>query len=169
MALCINQSGTWRDIITQCVNQSGTWREVVFGCINQSGTWRCYGFPNVATAPLGTVIEGGNLVCRSGGVAWIVAPATSEVSRNWYARNDASTRAQQVSGCTGWFVPTITQMQNPGFACRTYWDSLKCFGYWSSTNWNANSARSIDMVDGLTYCQGKPDTICVRAFRCVTY
>jgi hypothetical protein len=65
--------------------------------------------------------EGGNLICISSGVYWIVAPGSSEVARTWYLRNDANTTAQSVSGCTGWFVPTCAQLQNPGYCCRTFW------------------------------------------------
>jgi hypothetical protein len=167
MALCINQSGTWRTITTQCVNQSGTWRKVVTGCINQSGTWRCFGFTPVAP-PLGCAYEGGFLICCASPTRWVVAPNTSEVSRTWYLRNDANTRAQQVSGCTGWFVPTVTQLQNPGYTCRTFWDSFSSAYYWSSTE--VNSPRACYVIFG----GGPPDNVktntnCVRAFRCVTY
>jgi hypothetical protein len=172
MALCINQSGTWRTITTQCVNQSGTWRKVVTGCINQSGTWRCFGFTPPPPAR-GCAYEGGFLICTSSSIAWVVAPNTSEVTRCWYLRNDANTRAQQVSGCTGWFVPTIAQLQNPGYICRTFWDSISVpTSYWSSTESDAGYAYVLASNFGEA-CVGfngnKGNTQCVRAFRCVTY
>jgi len=38
----------------------------------------------VQRASLGDTIESsGNLVCRNGGIAWIVAPASTEVSTTW--------------------------------------------------------------------------------------
>ena len=169
MALCVNQSGTWREISTQCVNDSGTWRQVATGCINQSGTWREFGFYNPGNCPLGSNIEGGYLICKSSSVLWIVAPAATEVSRNWYSRNDANTRAQQVSGCTGWFVPTCGQLQNPGYTCRTYWDSYSSAYFWSSTESDSFNARSVYFFNGYTTNLNKLNTRCVRAFRCVTY
>ena len=42
---------------------------------------------------------GGYILCAAAGVVWVVAPSSSEVSRSWYDRADAATRAQQVSGC----------------------------------------------------------------------
>jgi len=71
----------------------------------------------------GDPFGGGTLICQASGTNWVVAPNTSEVSRNWYCRDDAVTTAQSVSGCTGWFVPSVGQLQNPGYTCRTYWDS----------------------------------------------
>lgn len=169
MPVCINQSGTWRNATRLCVNDSGTWRNINIGCINQSGTWRRFLPPLLARVSLGTSIEGGRLICRASNVAWIVAPAESEVSRNWYSRNDANTRAQQVSGCTGWFVPTCGQLQNPGYVCRTYWDSYSSTIYWSSTEDNSNYAWFVYFGNGITFNLNKTHTFCVRAFRCVTY
>ena len=115
--------------------------------------------------------EGGNLICISSGVYWIVAPGSSEVARTWYLRNDANTTAQSVSGCTGWFVPTCAQLQNPGYCCRTFWDSFFSTRYWSSTESNATAAFPVNFTNG-TADPGygaKDSTFCVRAFRCVTY
>lgn len=169
MPVCINQSGTWRNATRLCVNDSGTWRNINIGCINQSGTWRRFLPPLLARVSLGTSIEGGRLICRASNVAWIVAPAESEVSRNWYSRNDANTRAQQVSGCTGWFVPTCGQLQNPGYACRTYWDSYTAHNYWSSTERFDVHGWYVRLNLGSSSSNNKNFVCCVRAFRCVTY
>jgi hypothetical protein len=120
--------------------------------------------------PLGASFGGGRLICRSGGTAWVVAPSSSQVSRNWYSRNHANTRAQQVSGCTGWFVPTISQLQNPGFTCRQYWDSYStAIRYWSSTQAASNTARDLNFANGAVGTVNKVDGRLVRSFRCVTY
>jgi hypothetical protein len=127
-----------------------------------------YDFTTLALA-LGDAFEGGFLICCSGSVYWIVAPNTSEVSRTWYLRNDANTRAQQVSGCTGWFVPTRPQLQNPGYTCRTFWDSFSSASYWSSTEVYSTLACGMRFSNGIAYSASKSSTYCVRAFRCVTY
>jgi hypothetical protein len=323
MALCINQSGTWRVITTQCINDSGTWRKVVTGCINESGVWRRYGFaiiPTVtltaspatiaqgssstltwsstnatsvtssnfgattvtgstsvspsftsfytitvqsstgdpatsgttvtvvqpptitlsaspssilqgssstltwssanatavttsnfgagavsgstsvspsatttytitvrnicnvtatanstvtvntlATAPLGSSACGGFLVRRFASYAWIVSPYSSEVSRNWYDRNDANTRAQQVSGCTGWFVPD-TSFLACSLCSKNYWDNYSTTRYWSNTEGSANGAQYGNSTFQTFYGTiNKSQIYCVRAFRCVAY
>ena len=128
----------------------------------------------VAAAALGSSIGGGFLICKSGGVGWIVAPNTTEVSRTWYSRDDAVTTANANASCGDWFIPTYQQLQNPGFACRTYWDSYSNTYYMS--NCCIIRVCLISMADGsltpgnfglnITHANCPH---CVRAFRCVTY
>jgi hypothetical protein len=99
--------------------------------LNVSGA-DSYSFTTIPAPALGDAYEGGFLICCSSPTRWVVAPNTSEVSRTWYLREDANTTAQSVSGCTGWFVPTVTQLQNPGYTCRDFWDSFSFSNYWSS-------------------------------------
>ena len=131
-----------------------------------------HSFTTRAVAP-GDSYEGGFLICQSGGTNWIVSSYTAEVSRNWYSRNDAATRAQQVSGCTGWFVPSISQYQNPGFTCRTYWDSYTLANYWTPTEFSGTNACFFNMSSGnpggSAFNNYKSDANCVRAFRTVSY
>lgn len=130
-----------------------------------------YNFNTVYIPALGESFEGGFLICQSAGIRWIVAPSSAEVIRSWYSRDESNTVAQQVSGCTGWFVPTCTQIKNPGFSCRVYWDSWGASGtcYWSSTSCNTTQAWAVSMCSGtgafLTKASGRP----IRSFRCVSY
>ena len=120
----------------------------------------------------GDSYEGGFLICKASPLRWVVSPYSAEVSRSWYLRDDANTRAQQVSGCTGWFVPTRPQLQNPGYCCRSFWGPSPCYSsyyYWSSTESNATRACNVFFGSGTAYICAKTDTNCVRAFRCVTY
>jgi hypothetical protein len=131
-----------------------------------------YDFTTENVPPLGCSYEGGFLICCSSPTRWVVSSYSAEVSRTWYLRNDANTRAQQVSGCTGWFVPTITQLQNPGYTCRNFWGPSPCFSstlYWSSTDLNATHACFVHITGGNASHLTKSLTTCVRAFRCVTY
>jgi hypothetical protein len=130
-------------------------------------------------AGLGFSCEGGFLICQAASLKWIVSTYGAEVSRNWYSRNDANTRAQQVSGCTGWFVPTVSQLQNPGYICRSFWGPSPCFSsclYWSSTESDNANANRVNFLTGTSTASAggspyvsKNFTYCVRAFRCVTY
>jgi hypothetical protein len=121
------------------------------------------------TVELGDPYEGGFLICQSSSVRWIVAPSSSEVSRNWYSRAHANTRAQQVSGCTGWFIPSCVQLKNPGYTCRTFWNAFTATRYWSATAANQNAAIAICFSNGSGNVRLNPQINCVRAFRCVTY
>ena len=124
---------------------------------------------------LGDVYEGGFLICCASPLRWVVSSYSVEVSRDWYSRDDANTTAQSVSGCTGWFVPTQSQLTNPGYICRSFWGPSPCFSsaqYWSSTpvTGDVPRARRINFSTGnYFHNQEKHKTFCVRAFRCVTY
>jgi hypothetical protein len=121
---------------------------------------------------VGDPYEGGFLICKASPLRWVVSPISAEVSRTWYLRNDANTTAQSVSGCTGWFVPTASQLQNPGYCCRSFWGPSPCYSsqlYWSSTEATAPSACRVLFHNGTATASGKTNPYCVRAFRCVTY
>ena len=123
-------------------------------------------------APLGSRpnIACGFLICKTGGTAWIVAPFCTQVSRIWTQRDDAITCANALSGHSGtWFIPTSAQLQNPGYTCRTYWDSFASAFYWSSTESNATCAYIVSITNGTATFACKTPARYVRAFRCVTY
>ena len=124
----------------------------------------------IGNSGLGSAYQCGRVICKNGGIAWIVAPSCSEVSRTWHLRNDAVTTALAcTAGATGWFVPTISQLQNPGYTCRTFWDSFSSTFYWSSTETTATDACLVFFNNGNSFISSKTSVYCVRAFRCVTY
>ena len=128
-----------------------------------------YAFSTFDCCPRKYSYEGGFLICANAGTAWIVAPNSSQVTRTWSNRNDANTLAQSCSGCTGWFVPTLVQLQNPGYCCRKFWDSFSSTVYWSSTEGNATFAFCVNLSNGAASTFSKTNPFYVRAFRCVTY
>ena len=235
MPLCINQAGTYRNIVTGCINQASTYRRFGFtaatitsftatpssaadgcsttlcwtiadaisasisptvGAISPPVTGSSVVTPSATTTftlsvaggagsslscaitytntgpPLGSSFGGGFLICKASPLRWVVSPYSAEVSRDWYSRNDANTTAQSVSGCTGWFVPTVSQLQNPGYCCRSFWGPSPCYTsgfYWSSTEANADCACRMYFQHGSAGTRHKSNARCVRAFRCVTY
>ena len=124
------------------------------------------------TPPLGGSYQGGFLICKASPLRWVVSPYSAEVSRTWHLRDDANTTAQSVSGCTGWFVPTVSQLQNPGYLCRSFWGPAPSYSsacYWSSTERSGTIACELNFSNGATGAELKSVACCVRAFRCVTY
>ena len=123
---------------------------------------------------MGTCIEGGKLVAKRGRVAWIVAPASSEVSRNWYCRTDAVTTAQSDFACNDWFIPSQEELELVA-GCRDYWESPKG----SSVFYKSNSlsyqggfqaAWSVVLCCAKVYGNRQTCLIdCVRAVRKVYY
>jgi hypothetical protein len=141
----------------------------------------------VASCPAGTaLLDGSRIICKSGGIAWIVAPSCTQVSSTWAGGQYNSTQVgakccicewaglnTQLLNCgfnpCDWFVPSHTQLQNPGYVCRTNWDSISATGYWSSTEFNATNACVVLYDNGNVSFTSKTSMRCVRAFRCVTY
>ena len=115
---------------------------------------------------------GGYLICCSGGNLWIISQSSTEVRRSWHNRNDAVTTANATNACGDWFIPSISQLQNPGYACRSKWDSYAGpHAYWSNTQHNTNFAvvKRFSSSNSQNYYH-KPDTApYIRAFRCVSY
>ena len=133
-----------------------------------------YSFTTAAAGlAVGDSYEGGFLICKASPIRWVVSPRSAEVSRTWYCRGDANTTAQSVSGCTGWFVPTRSQLQNPGYCCRSFWGPSPCLSsssrYWSSTEHGTHTGCCVHFVPNPPLSNSKTDSYCVRAFRCVTY
>lgn len=120
----------------------------------------------LGSRPKGT---GGFLIARGGSNLWIVAPRCAEVSRSWAFINDASTLAETCTSFSGWFVPGSSQLYNPGYLCRTYWDSFTPTRYWSNSLYFLACAVYVNFNSGVVACQSTLGTNCVRAFRCVTY
>ena len=147
------------------------------------------------SCPVATTLpDGSRIICKSGGTAWIVAPETTQVCEPWgnvtacgcidnspagvSVHSDITSENfpclyNQLISCgfnpSEWFLPSLSQLQNPGFVCRTNWDSFSLSFYWSSTEVDATRACSIRYDNGSTALCSKTFTLRVRAFRCVTY
>ena len=124
-----------------------------------------YNFTTEAELSLGDQHEGGYLMCCSGGNYWIASPYT--VARQWYSRNDAVTTANSYSACGDWFVPTISQHHNPGYACREHWACMS--GMNSDTEYSSCCAWYYNYDSGSCNYHWKQLGRYTVAFRCVSY
>lgn len=120
------------------------------------------------TRPPGTEMLGGFLLCKNGGVAWIVAPSSTECLSTAGAFTAVRNCAASVSGCTDWFIPTRSQLSNPGYECRIGWDSYVCSLYWASDAIHPGFGWVNMNTGGLGSCYST-NSFYIRAFRCVTY
>ena len=119
---------------------------------------------------------GGNVIYKSGGIIWIVAPSTAQASSAWpmgYCNGDQGAtpnQAQRITGRSGWFIPSIGMLET-SFACRSYWDTFSYVGYWSSTDCNCASALSYFFTNGFTSQKCKCFSVEMfnRPFRVVCY
>jgi hypothetical protein len=142
--------------------------------------------PLAISCPVGTTLpDGSRIICKSGGgSAWIVAPCSTQVSATWNGTTtccvgdkccicDWATLNTQLLNCgfnpCDWFVPCSALLLNPGYCCRTQWDTFSSTSYWSSTETSATNACYVGFTNGTTCNISKTFALCVRAFRCVTY
>ena len=126
--------------------------------------------------PLGQQTEGGYLICCSGGNLWIAAPFSTQVCKSWYQRNQALQSANANAACGDWFIPSISQLQNPGYTCRTYYQAPNSWA-WSNTQYSGSPYPSVNTCCAMgLFFPGhisnqneKTNIFQVRAFRCVSY
>jgi NAD(P)-dependent dehydrogenase (short-subunit alcohol dehydrogenase family) len=130
--------------------------------------------------------DGSTIICVAAGIAWIVAPSCTQVSSAWAGGQYNSTSVgskccisewsaleTRLISCgftpSDWFVPSRSQLQNPGYVCRTKWDSFSSTYYWSSTEISATDGGCMSYTNGTCGGASKACSLVVRAFRCVTY
>ena len=138
--------------------------------------------------PVGSATyDGSRLICKSGGTGWFVAPSSTQVTGQWAGGQYNSTSvgdkcciSEWTAACNAlisggiecvncWFVPSISQLNNPGYVCRTNWDSFDATDYWSSTEVSSTNACRQLFSGGSILSVLKAFSHRVRAFRCVTY
>ena len=117
---------------------------------------------------------GGNVIRKTGGIIWIVAPSTAQASSTWpmgYCNGDSGGQprdAQRITGRSGWFIPDLGMLQT-AYACRSYWDTYFTTRYWSSTERNTTFAYTVIFNGGYANGCTKSGNRCVRPFRVVCY
>lgn len=125
--------------------------------------WQC-----ITGRPLGTFILGGNIVTRTGdGTAWIAAPASTGVAGGTSSFTTVISNAETASGYSGWFIPSISQLQDPIYTNKNNWESASGL-FWSSTVGGGGYCY-INMNNGSLGSCSTSNSFNIRAFRCVTY
>lgn len=138
-----------------------------------------------AACPEGTILpDNSRIICRAGGVAWIVAPSSTEVSQTWNNStttlvgnkccvSDWPTLCARLIACgfnpNDWCVPNTSNLFNPGYVCRARWDTSSFSRYWSSNEANATEGCFVGFNDATQNTDFKSNGYAVRAFRRVTY
>jgi hypothetical protein len=123
----------------------------------------------IETAGVGDTLEDGSIVLqKSNGLALLVAPKNTEVKASWSKEFSEVFEALKSQGFnpSQWSVPTEEQLQ---LAYRNIPNKFSSPYYWSSTEYNATLACSVNFNFGRSGYANKTNVRCVRAFRCVTY
>ena len=127
-------------------------------------------FVDIEIASVGDVLKDGSIVLqKSNGLLLLVAPKNTEVKVKWskeFAEVFQKLKEQGFNP-SQWFVPTMDQLI---LAYKTIRDEFSAATYWSSTEISATDACLVSFNSGgIWLTNNKSGTLCVRAFRCVTY
>ena len=125
--------------------------------------------PTIQEAQVGDVLEDGCIVLqKSNGLALLVAPKSTDVLSAWSKEFPAVFKKLEEEGFnpSQFFIPAREQLN---LAYETIPQHFASTCYWSSTEITATTACYQLFTNGLIYSFSKPNTCCVRAFRCVTY
>lgn len=126
-------------------------------------------FPTIQEASVGDVLEDGCIVLqKSNGVALLVAPQSTDVRATWSKKFPEVFKKLEEQGFNSsqFFIPTKEQLN---LAYKTIPQHFASANYWSSTEVNATSACIQLFNIGNILSISKTITLCVRAFRCVTF
>ena len=125
--------------------------------------------PTIQEAMVGdTLVDGSIVLQKSDGLALLVSPASTEVKAPWTKEFPLVFQKLKEEGFnpSQWFVPSIEHLK---LAYENIPNEFSPTIYWSSTENNSNNACAMHFHYGTTNAYTKPNTSCVRAFRCVTY
>ena len=125
--------------------------------------------PSIQEASVGDVLEDGSIVLKKEiGLALLVAPKETEVRCTWSKDFSDVFDSLKSHGFnpSQWFVPTKEQLNLAYGLIPQHFASTF---YWSSTEVSATNACLQGFDCGTIGSTTKTPTLCVRAFRCVTY
>jgi uncharacterized small protein (DUF1192 family) len=123
----------------------------------------------IETAVPGDVLEDGSIVVhKANNMALLSAPATTEDYCRWSKEFTPVFEVLKSQGFnpSQWFIPSKEQLQLAYTNCRKHF--TRNF-YWSSTEVSSTNACCLFFTNGFFISNTKSGSLCVRAFRCVSF
>jgi hypothetical protein len=113
--------------------------------------------------PIGKSLDGGIIISKSGGRYLIVSPKKAELNLFWEEREKAITHTEEVTGTSGWFVPSLNLLINEDLNVRDVWFKSGD----DNIFWTNDDGRGIDMSDLIPLSINKNTLNRVRTFKFV--
>jgi hypothetical protein len=120
-------------------------------------------FKFITEDPIGKSLDGGVIISKNNGTYTIVSPKKSEMNLTWYEFSKAIQKAEEETGTTGWYVPSLYELQNHKEVLK-----LQDF-YWTSTENDLGTAYKLNMNSNVPYVASKIESYLVRTFKKVNY
>lgn len=93
-------------------------------------------FSFITEDPIGKPLEGGTILARNGGRYLIVSPKKAQIELFWGEKVKAISHTEEVTGTSGWFIPSSSLLINEKLNVRNLWftgDDNNDF--WTSDNY----------------------------------
>ena len=112
--------------------------------------------------PIGKSLEGGTIVAKNDGRYLIVSPKQAELNLFWEEKEKAIAYTEEVTGTSGWFIPSSGLLINEELNVRNLWfESEDNNNFWTSDDYE------IDMSDLILRTINKNTINKVRTFKFV--
>jgi hypothetical protein len=109
---------------------------------------------------IGKPLDGGIVLSKTGGRYLIVSPQKAEIKLFWEEREKAILNTQEITGTSGWFVPSSGLLINKDLNVRNLW-----FKGENGNNYWTNDGYEIDMNDLILRSINKNTMNKVRTFK----
>jgi hypothetical protein len=113
--------------------------------------------------PIGKSLDGGTIISKSGGRYLIVSPKESELNLFWEEKEKAIAYTEEVTGTSGWFIPSSSLLINQELNVRNLWFDLES----SSGNFLTDDEYEVDMSSLSVFSINKNNLYLVRTFKFV--
>jgi hypothetical protein len=113
--------------------------------------------------PIGKTLDGGIIISKSDGRYLIVSPKKAELNLFWGEREKAVAHTEEVTGTSGWFIPSVSLLINETLNVRNLWIKSED----SNIFWTNDDGLGIDMNDLIPIVINKNTLNRVRTFKFV--
>jgi hypothetical protein len=113
--------------------------------------------------PIGKSLDGGIIISKSDGRYLIASPKKAELNLFWEEREKAIAHTEEVTGTSGWFIPSLSLLINENLNVRNLW-------FESENNnifWTNDDGYGINMNDLIPLSINKNTLNRVRTFKFV--
>jgi hypothetical protein len=112
--------------------------------------------------PIGKPLDGGTIISKNGGRYLVVSPKKAELNLFWEERERAIAHTEELTGTSGWFVPSSGFLINEKLNVRNLWFESED----NNTFWT-NDDYGVDMSDLIIQSINKNTSNRVRTFKFV--
>jgi hypothetical protein len=112
--------------------------------------------------PIGKPLDGGTIISKNGGRYLVVSPKKAELNLFWEEREKAIAHTEELTGTSGWFIPSSGFLINEKLNVRNLWFESED----NNTFWT-NDDYGVDMSDLIIQSINKNTSNRVRTFKFV--